>query len=590
MNARTVTSLLLRLACLVATHEISSNAKYVQCPTVNLDPVIQKGKRFFNSVTGEYFPIKGIAYYPRPNNGSLATSNSVDFFTDEFQDLWQADIASLQQLGVNTIRIYAVDPSKNHDNFMCALQEAGIYIIVGLLADCEDCGIGPNEAPSCYPNSLKQRGQWIINEFSKYSNMLLFCAGNEVTLYARDEQPEINAACQKKFIRDMRSYVDTCSAITSSILPRKVPIGMANWDYQRVNQALYFNCRTDPNDSLETSEWYGLNTYVDCDTNATSIDQLTGWIALRQNFEDLNLAVPVVISEFGCRERFPTIGQFEAQRTWLQVDALYTSAYVEQFAGGAVFEYSAEKQVVDTSTQGAPWPYYEFMKAQYGVGYYSPVTCDHLTTPCEYVPYPEFDLLQAKLKAVDTSYAPNLDAYVPTGEIPTCPSGYPPLSDFVWPVDNETDLPCSLVPTNLPTLQPSMSLRPSSYPSKLPTVALTALPTEGPSSNQSTSSSPSTPRPSRGPTSSPSIIPTEKGPTLVASTFKPSTNLSSTNAPVSYNLSPTLRPMPVAMPSNESEPTNSDEQEAPDSSRVQPIMQTLSAMTVLWPFILYSVS
>ena len=448
--------------------------KYVQCPmNINkeLDPIIHKGKRFFHSVTGEYFPVKGIAYFPRPNAGSLSIPNSVDFFTDEFKDLWKQDIAHFRELGVNTIRIYSVDPSKNHDAFMCALQDAGIYVIIGLLAECENCGIGPDQAPSCYPPALKERGQWIINEFSKYSNTLVFDAGNEVTFYATDQQIELNAPCQKKFLRDMRDYVNTCSANPASILPRKVPIGMANWDNERELQTLYFNCRTDPSDNLENAEWYGLNTYQHCDPNAVSVQDLVGWNLLLEDFISYQLAVPVIISEYGCREQFPTIGQFEAQRNWLQVDALYSSSFLNEFAGGVVFEFSAEKVIVDESEQGNPWPYYGFMKLNYGVGYYRPIDCDHITIPCEYVPYPEFDILSDKLETNDpTSFMPNINAYKKddTDTLPTCPSDLAPLADFTWPSDDAEDLPCYLVPTASPTLQPSISLRPT--PSPPPTI------------------------------------------------------------------------------------------------------------------------
>lgn len=450
--------------------------KYVVCPTVNLDPVILKGKQFFHSITGEYFPVKGVAYYPRPNTGDLSLTNSVDFFTEDFRDLWQADIEHFKTLGVNTIRIYAVDPSQNHDAFMCALQEAGIYVMVGLLADCENCGIGPNAAPSCYPPSLKERGEYIINEFSKYPNTLVFSAGNEVTLYAQGFRSELNAPCQKKFLRDMRSYVQTCSADPLSILPRQVPIGMVNWDRERELQTLYFNCRTDPNDAFETPEWYGLNAYLHCDPAATSIEQLGGWNTLRDNFRSYNIPVPVIVSEYGCREPgFPSLNGFEAQRTWLQVDALYSSSFVDEFAGGIAFEFSAEKQVVDSSTdQGEPWPYNGFMKMNYGMGYYTPVDCDHITTPCEYVRYPEFDLLRTKLAQVSgQSLVANMDSYNPSlGPPPVCPVGLlAPIADFEWPADDEPDLPCYQIATDRPTMSPT---------TMSPTLA--PLPTEDPPS------------------------------------------------------------------------------------------------------------
>jgi hypothetical protein len=252
-----------------------------------MNPAVIKGKRFFDSQRGAYIPIKGIAYYPRPNDGPLSTSNSVDFFTDEFKDLWEADIAQFSQLGINTIRIYGVDPSQNHDAFMCALQNVGIYVIFGLLADCgADCSIGPVQAPACYPPLVKTRGQFIINTFSKYRNTLAFSAGNEVAWYAREAGGETswNAPCQKQFLRDMRSYIHGCSAIANSILPRKVPIGLVTAGFDRSLKARYFGCRTDPNDELENAEWYGINSYRHCDPNAVSVDELTGILELQQDF------------------------------------------------------------------------------------------------------------------------------------------------------------------------------------------------------------------------------------------------------------------------------------------------------------------
>jgi 1,3-beta-glucanosyltransferase GAS5 len=518
----------------VAFFPCAAECANVQCPTVNADPIIHKGKHFFHSVTKEHFPVVGIAYYPRPNEGSLSVTNSVDFFVEEYRDLWEADIEHFKDLGVNTIRIYAVDPSKNHDAFMCALQEAGIYVMVDLLADCEDCAIGPNQAPSCYPPSLKERGQWIINEFSKYTNTLTFSAGNEVTLHATNRTIELNAPCQKKFLRDMRAYINACSATSGTSLTRKVPVGMANWDNQRDLQTLYFNCRTDPSDEMENAEWYGLNSYQHCDVTAVSVYQLYGWNQLRDDFASYNLAVPVIITEYGCRERFPTIGLFEAQRTWLDVDALYSQSFTDQFAGGVVFEFSAEKAIVDTSDQDNPWPYYGFMKLNYGVGYYGPVDCDHTTTLCTYNPYPEFDLLRAKLATVDTSFMPDFDTYIPlTDAIPTCPAGLAPLSNFIWPSDDEPDLPCPMAPTNPPTLQPSVSPSPSSQ-------------TPAPSPN-------GTPI---APTPKPSVRPSPTAANAVIQTNVPTTTfgnaLSEIDAPAAFDRSPAPSRQPVAPTSSPS--------------------------------------
>lgn len=164
-------SILLNLLSITITHAQECANDY---PNAIRGPPVVKGKRFFDSVTGDYIPVQGIAYYPRPNAGELAESDSVDYYAEEYRYIWEADLQNFQALGINTIRIYAVDPTVDHSPFMCALQQAGIYVIVGLLADCEDCGIGPttDDLDVCYPASLKTRGQYIIQVFSKYPNVL----------------------------------------------------------------------------------------------------------------------------------------------------------------------------------------------------------------------------------------------------------------------------------------------------------------------------------------------------------------------------------------------------------------------------------
>jgi hypothetical protein len=196
-------------------------------------PAVIRGKKFYDSVSGTYIPIKGVNYYPRPNTGALAQTNSIDFFTEDFRTVWERDIVYFKELNVNVVRVFAVNPGLNHDGFMCALQAAGIYLIVGLAADCQDCGILKDASPDCYPAALKTRGEFIISEFARYDNVLAFSAGNEVSLAAGSS--EVNGACQKKFIRDMRAFIQKCSTSV-----RHIPVGLAIADYDRRAQALYY--------------------------------------------------------------------------------------------------------------------------------------------------------------------------------------------------------------------------------------------------------------------------------------------------------------------------------------------------------------
>lgn len=332
-------------------------------PSNSLNPLVIKGYKFFDSVTGEEVIIKGIDYYPRPNQGDL-NHNSVDYFTQEHSHIWKRDIPFFQELGVNAIRLYAVNHTENHDAFMCALDAAGIYVVVALAHDCPTCAITrDNAVPTgqCYPPELKEQGQLVINNFAKYPNTLAFSAGNEVNHFAPIGQPQWNAPCQKKFIRDMRAYLDSCSNTL-----RRVPVGLVAADSDREVNTLYYNCQEDSGDPFEYAEWFGLNSYVHC-SNVTHYKDAVGLQALQKSFEAFHMSIPVLLTEFGCLSPyFPTVDGYQGQRTFLQAKWMLTEPSLhELFAGGFAFEYSIEAA---NAAGESPFPFTKFGKQNYGIG------------------------------------------------------------------------------------------------------------------------------------------------------------------------------------------------------------------------------
>ncbi len=60
-----------------------------------------------------------------PTNPFLEPSDFIDPLVDG--NACTRDLPFLQQLGVNTIRVYSVDSTQNHDSCMSTFSGAGIY-------------------------------------------------------------------------------------------------------------------------------------------------------------------------------------------------------------------------------------------------------------------------------------------------------------------------------------------------------------------------------------------------------------------------------------------------------------------------------
>ncbi|KAF1334008.1 Glycoside hydrolase, partial [Globisporangium splendens] len=382
----------------------------------------------YDAKTGDYFSAKGIDYYPRPNAGSL-NANNIDFFTDEYASVWGPDIEYLAATGANAVRLYAVDPSQSHDSFIC-----------------EGCSITNDKYPTCYPSALKSRGEQIILAFAKYDNVLAFSAGNEVNHVVTD--PSVNAPCQKKFIRDMRAFVSKCSSTM-----RSIPVGVVLADHEREFNAMYYSCRTNTTDTLENAEWYGISAYLSCDPTITDGSKATGLVSMLSDFLSYKMPIPVIMTEFGCLNKgFHKVGDYEAQRTWLETGWLSTDMYREVLSGGFAFEYSTEyanafdpsPNAVDTSD----YPFTKYNAGNWGLGYFSPKYCDHETVACKYIPMPNYDNLKVQYNVTATTDEPKMVSFVPAADRvspPACPTNSMALAEATWPADGVLSLACPAV-------------------------------------------------------------------------------------------------------------------------------------------------
>ncbi|RKP26150.1 Glucanosyltransferase-domain-containing protein [Syncephalis pseudoplumigaleata] len=274
-----------------------------------LNPIVIKGHKLFDGVTGEEFFVKGVAYQPR------GTTKFVDPLANEAG--CQRDVPLLKEMNVNTIRVYQVDNDANHDACMKLLSSAGIY----LLLDLPTATRSINRLEPAYDHTLLGHYKKTADAFLQYDNMLGFIAGNEVT---NEVKTTSASAFVKAALRDIKHYIRQRGAGG-----RTLPVGYASNDDPSIRMELlnYFNC----GEPGERADFYGVNLYEWCGTKATF--ETSGYKDRHDEF--LQYSIPIILTEFGCNLSMP--------RTFGEVEAIFGPQMTDVLSGGIAYEFSNEE-------------------------------------------------------------------------------------------------------------------------------------------------------------------------------------------------------------------------------------------------------
>lgn len=274
-----------------------------------ISPIEVRGNAFFVKDTNERFYIRGLDYQP---GGS---SNLTDPIAEP--EICERDIEYFKELGINTIRIYSIDNTKDHKECMNLLADAGIYVIFDVNTPYASITRG-NDSECSYNTMYLNEVFASILKVADYNNTLGFFAANEVI---NDDETTAAATYVKAVVRDMKHFIKNRKL-------RSIPVGYSAADVEenRLQTAQYFNCG---DDDMARVDMFGFNDYSWCGKSSFTRSGYDKKVEAYSNY-----SIPLFLSEYGCNEVRP--------RPFTEIESIYSTDMTHVFSGGLVYEYSEE--------------------------------------------------------------------------------------------------------------------------------------------------------------------------------------------------------------------------------------------------------
>lgn len=299
-----------------------------------LDPIVIKNNTFFVGDSDERFYIRGVDYQP---GGS---SNLTDPLADT--SICERDLPYFTELGINTIRIYSLDNTLDHEECMKKLEDAGIYVILDV--NTPKAAISRSD-PSCsYNLDYLTEVFATVDSFAKFNNTLGFFAANE--LVNNEATFEVSPYI-KAVTRDIKQYLAAQNY-------RSIPVGYSAADVAEIRYDLahYLNCGDNEEERIDM---LGVNDYSWCGHSSFTTSGYKEKVAAYSGY-----SLPIFLSEFGCNKVVDT-------RPFTEIEAIYSEEMSSVFSGGLVYEYFEESNDyglvnVDNSTVSPLEDYYNLQK------------------------------------------------------------------------------------------------------------------------------------------------------------------------------------------------------------------------------------
>jgi len=314
-----------------------------------VQPLEVKGEYFVNPKTGNRFQVVGVAYQP---GGSAGYDKAAGRDPLSDPDICLRDAALLQILGVNTIRVYNVNPDLNHDKCASIFNAAGMYMVLDVNSPLVGESLTSYHPWESYYAAYLNRTFAVVEAFKDYPNTLAFFSGNEVLNNEEtgaDVPPYVRAVT-----RDIKNYVKKHAS-------RTIPVGYSAADVRDIlfDTYNYFQCSLDgDDDDMSKGDIFALNSYSWC---GESNFEKAKYNELVSGFK--GNSVPIFFSEYGCNTPSP--------RVFTEVGTIYGSQMTGVFSGGVVYEYTQEANnfgLVSMNKDGSAKLMADFLslKGQYG--------------------------------------------------------------------------------------------------------------------------------------------------------------------------------------------------------------------------------
>lgn len=369
-------------------------------PTISV-----KGSKFFTS-DGDQFFIKGtqtpLSRHAATRHVNSSTGVAYQLIPDDpLIDATQCklDAALMEELGANSIRVYHVDPTGDHQDCMDTFADKGIY----LWLDLDTFTTQIDQTDPHWNESQKSAFEKVMDEFQSFDNTAGFFVGNEVLTTGNGS---VAAPYVKEAARDLKAYRDQKNY-------RDIPVGYSAADIASLRPMLqdYLACSSNASENID---FYALNAYEWCGEEATYAT--SGYSELQKNASTYN--IPIFFSETGCNTVKP--------RTFGDQAAIFGDKMSDTWSGSIIYEWIEEANnygivsygpKVDATASGAPPDGYPRSGTPTAVS-------------------PDFSNLKSQWATL-TPTGVKESAYSPSLTAPACPD----YTSGVWEVNGAVALP-----------------------------------------------------------------------------------------------------------------------------------------------------